>query len=359
MSKINNNEVVGSIQRDRMIIKAVPYISIASAFAGLILMLMSHTKELGDMLLRLCAPFVVGYALLGIYAYIKRDKGSLREWTTLAILLIAPAIISALLIIVTPYVMPDIIDVLIRVTEDHLDKNVSVFLAIYFLTALMAFTSHGVIATVVAYFKKYTARIYLSIEKIKNDKTDTRKNKISRRMFMIPDIIDIQCVELEPVEYGKKFPTRMFLSMAFSIFALGLAISSYIFLNPIFQSAMTVDEAVIVTVILTFFVPVLIIPWFIVRDTGAKIKSQARDYYLWKGLKRRLYQGFFAIMILLSMLAISLYFGYDIERTAFTYAGYVFITAFLSLMCAFIYANYYHSGFKEWIIHDFSEAKKK
>jgi hypothetical protein len=177
-------------------------------------------------------------------------------------------------------------------------------------------------------------------------------------VYGIPDIIDVQRIELEPIPNNNKFPTKMFFSLAFSIFALGLSISSYIFLNPIFQSALTLEETVIIAVIVAFFVPVLIIPWFITRETGAKVKSQARDYYLWKGMKRRLYQGFFAIVVLLSMLTISLYLGYDIIRTSYTYAGYVLITAFLSLIYAFIYANHYHKGFKEGIVKEFGEAKR-
>jgi hypothetical protein len=263
-----------------------------------------------------------------------------------------------MLILATSYVMPEIMDLMVDVTGSWASKNLAVLITIYSLTALMMFTSHGVISVVVAYFRKYTTRIYLSLEKIRNDDTDTGRNKISRWVYDVPNIIDVQRIELEPMQDGKRFPTKLFSSMAFSIFALGLSISSYIFLNPIFQSALTIEEAVIITVILTFFIPVLVIPWFITKDTGAKIKSQARDYYLWKGMRKRLYQGFFTVIVFLSLLAISVYLGYDIVRTTYTYAGYVLITAFLSLLCAFIYANYYHNGFKEGIIRDFNEAKK-
>ena len=348
----------GSIEKDRMIIKAVPYIAVVSALAGLLLALFAGTSETGPALVRFCAPFVVGFAILGVYSFRHRDKGALDERMTITILLVVPLIISITIIIATSYVMPEIIDLLIDVTGSWAPKNLAVPIVIYSLTALMMFTSHGVISTVVAYFRKYTVRIYLSMEKIKNNDTDSERNKISRWVYDIPDIIDVKCIELEPVRHYNTFPTKLFLSLAFSIFALGLSVSSYIFLNPIFQSALTLPETVIVTVILTFFVPVLVLPWFITKDTGAKIKSQARDYYLWKGLRKRLYQGFFTVIVFLSLLAISIYLGYDMVRTYYTYAGYVLITAYLSILYAFIYANYYHAGFREGIISEFNEAKR-
>jgi hypothetical protein len=140
---------------------------------------------------------------------------------------------------------------------------------------------------------------------------------------------------------------------------LGLAVSSYIFLNPIFEMTMTLEEAIIVTSLITFFIPVLVVPWLITRDIGAKVKSQARDYYLWKGMKSRLYAGAFAFMMFFSLFAISMYFGYDIVRATYTYVGYVAITVYLSLIYAFIYTNYYHKGFREGIIKNFNEAKKR
>ncbi|MCL2142647.1 MAG: hypothetical protein FWH44_00065 [Methanomassiliicoccaceae archaeon] len=353
----NDYDMDGSLRKDRAIIKAVPYIALASALAGLVLAFMAAKGEMGSLLLRFCSPFVVGFAGLGVYSFVHRDKGALQESTTALILSAVPLIISLGIIFATSYIMPETIDFLTDLTGSWAAKEVAVLLSIYSLTILMMFTSHGVISTVVAYFRRYTARIYLSLEKIKNDDTDTRRNKISRWVYDVPDIIDVQRIELEPVQSHGRFPRRIMFSLAFSIFALGLSISSYIFLNPIFQSALTIGEAVLITMILTFFMPVLVIPWFITKDTGAKIKSQARDYYLWKGMRKRLYQGFFTVVVFLSLLAISLYMGYDIVRTSYTYAGYVLITAFLSLLYAFIYANYYHRGFKKGIIHDFNEAK--
>jgi len=349
---------IAYIEKDRMITKLVPYISVAAALVGILLIIIGHSSEMASLLLRFCAPFVVAYALLGVYAFLHRDVPALDDKTTLiALLLIVPLVISVAMIVATSYIMPEVVDYLIEAVGSWASKTVAVFIAIYSLTLLMMFMSHGVISTVVAYFRRYTVRIYLSLEKIRNDRTDSPRNKISKWIYCVPEVIDVQRIELEPAP-DKRFPLGMFASMAFSIFALGLAISSYIFLNPIFQSTLTIDEAVMITVILTFFMPILVIPWVITRDTGAKIKSQARDYYLWKGMRRRLYQGFFAIMVLLSMFAISLYLGYDIVRTSYTYAGYVLITAFLSCFYAFIYANYYHKGFKEGIVKEFAETKK-
>jgi len=351
---------IGS-KRDRNIIKAVPCISLISALSGIILVLIisaSGSQELGLIMTVLFSPFVVGYAALGVYSFIYREKGLLKRRITAFILLVIPFIASLLLVAITSYAVPDIVDSLIRHMPSRISKTAAIFLSVYALTAIMMFTSHGVISTVVAYFRVYTARIYLSMENLKNDGTDSRRNKISRWVYDIPNIIDVDRVELDPVPDDEEFPLKLFSSLAFSIFALGLSISSYVFLNPIFQSTFTLEEAVLITIILTFFVPVLVIPWFITRDTGAKIKSRARDYYLWNGMKKRLYQGLFTVVIFLSFFMISMYIGFDLVRTLYTYAGYIILTAFLSMLYAFIYANYYYRGFKKGIVDSFNDAKQ-
>ncbi|MDR0334392.1 MAG: hypothetical protein LBH69_00695 [Methanomassiliicoccaceae archaeon] len=344
-------------EKDHNITKAVPYIVLIAAAIGFTAGYFAHTTQMGLLILCFCSPFALGFAALGVYAFLHREPGALDGKITMTMLITFPLIISMVMLAITSYVMSEVTDYIMELTRNFAPKSLTVIGIVYSLTLVMLFTCHGVISTVVAYFRKYTVRIYLSLEKIKNDHTDTTRNKISRWIYGVPDVIDVRSIELEPVRSDGRFPVRMFVSLAFSIFALGLSVSSYVFLNPIFQSALTIDEAVIITVILTFFIPVLVIPWFITRDIGAKIKSQARDYYLWKGMRKRLYQGFFAIMVFLSMFMISVYLGYDIVRTSYTYAGYVTITAFLSLFCSFIYANYYHKGFKEGIIQEFGEAK--
>ena len=354
-----DHEREGRDRKDRVIMKAVPYIAAASFITGVLLALFTNATEIGAILLRFCAPFVLGFALLGVYSFIKRDEGTVSVPVIVSIFVLVPLIASFILILFTSYVMPEIMDIFADLMISKTDKAITILIVVYSLSVLMTFTGHGVISTVVAYFREYTARIYLSIEKIKNDGTDSGRSKISKWVYDIPDIIDIERIELEPVRDNEGFPVKMFASMAFSIFALGLCVSSYIFVNPIFQTALTLDEAVIMGVILTFFIPVLVIPWFITMDVGAKIKSQAKDYYLWKGMRRRLYQGFFSFALLSSMFVISVYLGYDLERTLLTYAGYVAITAFLSLLYAFIYADYYHSGFKKGIIDKFNDLKNK
>ena len=344
--------------KDRRLIRAVPYVVLASAILGIILAA-TGSKEIGSVLLRLCSPFVLGFAVLGVYSSVHRDRGLLDGKTAAAVLLLVPFAISVCLVLFTTYVMPELMDFLGRFALAGMNRIITIFVSVYSFTLVMVFTSHGVISTVVAYFRKYTARIYLSIEQIKNDDTDTARSRISRWVYDIPSIIDIERIELEPAADDDRFPMRMFSTLAFSTFVLGLAISSYIFLNPIFERTMTLEEAVLVTAILTFFVPVLVIPWLITRDTGAKIKSQAKDYYLWKGMKRRLFEGAFAFMMFLSLFAISMYLGYDVVKASYTYAGYIVITAYVSFLYAFVYANYYHKGFRKGIIENFNDSKRQ
>lgn len=352
-----NTENCGNAKKDHNIVRIVPYIAVISAIIGLLISFMGP-RELGSILVRFCAPFVFGFAALGVYSFVRKDRGLMNIRTTIPIFIIVPFIISIVIILAIDNLIPELINSLNKLIGTDSQESVIVFVSVYLVTLLMTFTAHGVISTVVAYFRSYTTRIYLSIEKIKNNSEDTNRNKISRWVYQIPEIIDIERIEFDPLPNDGRFPAKVFASLAISIFVLGLSISSYIFLNPIFVGALSLDEAVIVTMILTFFVPVLVIPWSITRDTGAKIKSQANDYYLWKGMKKRIYSGFFTFMIFLTMFGVCVYLGYDLQKMLFTYLGYIIITAFTSLVYAFVYCNHYYNGFRDGIIEDFNEAKR-
>jgi len=217
------------------------------------------------------------------------------------------------------------------------------------------FASHGVISVIVAYFRKYIARVYKSMKRLKNDGTDNNVGKFTLWMYKIPKIIDIYSVELEPVDYDEKLRINLLTSVSLNIFALGIVLCSYLFLNPIFIDQMTFTEMIVIAMLLSVFIPVLVIPWHITKDTGAKIKSQARDYCLWTGMKKTLYRSFFTIAILVFLVAMLAFTGNDYERVILTYAGYIVFMGFMSFLFTFIYINNYHKGLIEGITDRYKE----
>jgi len=221
---------------------------------------------------------------------------------------------------------------------------------------MVFFVAYGVLSVIVGYFRSYFYRVLKSLEA----PSEAKRNRITEWLFQIPDIIDVGSVELEPEADEGKFNTELFMNTTFSLFALGVVICSYFFINPLFLKIMPFEEMLLIGMLLSLFISPLVIPWSIVKSIGAKITSEApRDFYLWKGMRGRLYQGFFTITFFMMLLTMSVYLGMDFSRIATTYVGYVVFMGVLSIITSFVYVNTYYKGFKNGIIKSYLLSKER
>ena len=115
---------------------------------------------------------------------------------------------------------------------------------------------------------------------------------------------------------------------------------------------------IVVVTVLAMFVPVLVVPWQLVEDLGAKVRSDApRDYYLYVGAKKRLFSTFAALGVFMMMFVLSLYFGNDVLDILKNYLYYLIPLVFTSAMYAFIYSNNFHEAMKLTIQARFEDYK--
>lgn len=345
-------------KNDRIIIKMLPYLVVICFMAGILnIVFRMSDKTVGSVLVRFCEAFVVGFMLLGLYSYFKAGKPIVKNKIPLFLFAIGPVAVAAVSFILGELAMPDIFESELFQRSDDLGKDILVSAGKIYLVMFMAISVvYGVESVVSSYFRQYVSRVYRYIEKLKNDGTDGRKGNFTLKLYDVPEIIDIQSVEMDPIEREKRFPMEDFISMSFSIFALGLIICSYIFLNPVFMQTMTIYETMMIGILISFFIPVLIMPWYITRETGTKVKSQARDLYLWKGMKKRMYQSFFAFTMVLFLILITLYLGSDMMRITYTYIGYAAFLMFMSIIYSFTFFNRYNTELKDGIIRKFEES---
>jgi hypothetical protein len=236
------------------------------------------------------------------------------------------------------------------------NELVSFLISTYSITLLVFFVAYGVVSVIVGYFRSYFYRILKALEK----PPEARKNHIPEWLFQIPDIIDVKSVELDPETDDESFNVRLFVNTAASLFALGVVICSYIFINPLFLQLIPDEEMLIIGMLLSLFISPLVIPWSIVKSIGAKLTSDApREFFLWKGMRGRLYQGFFAVTFFMMLLTMSLFMGMDFGRIANTYAGYIAFMGVVSVITSFVYVNTYYRGFKKGIIKSYFRSKEQ
>lgn len=339
---------------DRAIVKVFPYFLIACMIASAIILYVLNDYTIVGILFSICIGFVAGFVILGMFCLILSDKGIIGWKFTIPAMVLIPLAVSSGLYLIGPDFESNVF--LVSFFDIFGEKvtwgNLTV--ATYSLALMIYLVACGVVSVIVGYFRSYLYRILRVLE----FPDGNRKTSMARWFFQVPDIIDIEEVELAPHQEDEKFNIKLFYDTAISLFALGVAICSYIFLNPFFIQEIPPGETLFIAVLLSLFISALIIPWSIIRSIGARVRSQApREYYLWKGLKGRLYQGFFAIAFFMMLAMMSAYLGMDLSSVAWTYVGYVVFLGTISLVTSFVYVNTYYSGFKTGIIKSYMKSK--
>ncbi|MDR2846184.1 MAG: hypothetical protein LBV63_02770 [Candidatus Methanoplasma sp.] len=341
---------------DVIIVKIFPYFMVACAILIAILTVYFEDYTFAGILYATCLGFASGFSGLGTVCLILSDKSAIRDRYTIAAVVLIPAVLAFLFHYLGPNFEPNGFLVhFFNMFAGTASLN-SLLVSLYTIALMTFLVAHGIVSVIVGYFRSYLYRVLRALE----SPPDKRKNHIPEWIFQIPNIIDIETVELEPVEDDDKFNYPLFANTAVSLFLLGIVVCSYLFLNPVFLDVIPFDEMLIIGIFLSLFLSPLVIPWSIVRSIGAKITSSApRDYYLWKGMRGRLYQGFFAITFFMMLLTLSAYLGMDFSRILATYVGYLVFMATISIVTSFVYVNTYYKGFKKGLIKSFILSKKK
>jgi len=352
---VNYNEETKHDKLDKLIVKVFPYFVVLCLVLSCILFIYLDEYTVAGVFIAVCTGFIFGFILLGAACVFLSDKGTISAKFVVPIMLVLPALAAVILYYMEPSIglnefIMKYFDVITRGRE-----FMSLLISMYSIVLMIFLVGYGVVSVIVGYFRKYFYRVLRALER----PPEQRKNHIPEMLFQIPDIIDIKSVEFEPEADDEKFNTKLFLSTAFSLFVLGLVICSYIFINPLFLQLIPFEEMLLLGMFLSLFIAPLVIPWSIVKSIGAKVTSDApRDFYLWKGMKKRLFQGFFAITFFMMLLTLSLYLGMDFSRIAITYLGYVSFMGIVALITSFVYVNTYYKGFKNGIIKSYILSKE-
>ena len=344
---------------DKRLIDALPYLVTLCAIGGALnIILLDKSESVGSALVAFCEAYVLGFFFLGVYAFIYRESGSIRNKIPVIFFAIGPVLAAIVSYWIGLYVVPDIFSSEIFDYTDNAVQDVLTTAAkLYLIMLLTVMVVFGVVSVVSSCFRQYSAQVFNFISRLKNDGTDTGRGRFALKFYEIPDIITIKSVEMEPTE-NENFSMEEFISMSISVFALCIVICSYLFLNPVFMREMTFYEVLMIGILISFFVPVLVVPWYITKETGAKIKNDSRDLYLWKGMKKRLYQSFFGFTMVLLLMILSLYLGTDLMRITYTYIGYVAFLAFMSMFYAYVFFNNFNNHLKKDIVRKFRQSNR-
>jgi len=353
---INLDEETRHDKLDKLILKVFPSFMAVCVIFTIFLIFYLDNYSFPGILFGICLGFALSFSALGAACVILSDRGVIGRRYIVPAIVILPALAAVIMDFAGSGIgFNEFIVKYFDIFGKNMDL-VSILASVYSITLMVFFVAYGVISVIVGYFRSYFYRVLRALEY----PSESRKNRVPEWLFQIPDIIDVGSVELEPDTEDDKFNTELFMNTAFSLFLLGIVLCSYLFINPLFLQILPFEEMLMIGMLLSLFISPLVIPWSIVKSIGAKITSDApRDFYLWKGMRGRLYQGFFAITFFMMLLTLSVYLGMDFSRIATTYLGYVIFMGMISTITSFVYVNTYYKGFKNGIIKSYLLSKEQ
>ena len=338
------------------VLRFFPYIVALSIIAWVAILIINNDYSLGYMIMDLCLVFVFVFTILGMILFPLSTPGPFPKLMVvmIAIILALAQWIAGQALGVSVYI--ETADKILGALGIHLgDPLLDIFtiVAVFWVTL---FTSYGVLSVTVSYLRTDLSRVFLSMQK------NAMRGKRGRaeRFFQVPDIIDVKEIILEPEINTHRFDLRLMIDMAWSNILLGITISSYLFINPLFLETIDVKLLVSIMILLSMFVPILVVIWLSVRTVGAKAVSDApRPFYLWTGAKRKLVYSFFALGAFAVMLWLSLYYGHSLLTIIETYVSFVIPLVMLSIMFSFAFVNNYSDPLKVSVLRRFIEGKEK
>lgn len=338
--------------RDQFILKYFPSFILMCIVIWIISLCYQHDYSIAMLIQLLCLVFSTMFALIGIPCFIQMDHGPHSKSMIISLNLIFSLIIW-LYMHYTNQLLFDrtVTGVLgaLGIGISGMYLNVATFLTTFML---FNFTTVGVMTVMCTYLRRYVVSVL-------RDMDDHAKKGIrgkAEKFFLVPSIIDVKSVDLEPILFKDKFDYAGFKQLMFYIIILGFIISSYMFVNPYFLDAFDWTIMLAIMLLLSMFVPCLIVPWQLFKSIGAKVCSEGnRDYYLWSGAKNRLFTSFLALSSFMMMFLLSLYFGHDVFSILFNYVAYLLPLIFISCSFAFIYTNNFSINLNKAIFVNFYE----
>ena len=156
---------------------------------------------------------------------------------------------------------------------------------------------------------------------------------------------------------SRRFPWKGYWrAMGWSVL-FGTVIAIDISLNPFLRESFSVQQLFSVTSMISFFIPWLVLPWFIFRRLGAGIPGPKRKFMLYDGLRSRLLGTLVAVGTMITIIRLALR---DIAVSTILSSFFSYYASFLLLAAifAFVYFNYFEDGLAEDVARRYERLKE-
>lgn len=342
--------------RDTRLIRMFPYFVAMCLVIWLCAFIYVGEFSFSKLVELLCLVFVACFAILGVPCLIMMDRGVFNNWVLFALAVVLSGLMWVSGIFQGEVYYANVVNDIMGALGFYFNDYIEFVIGFSATLALVYFTAIGVLSVISAYMRQYMSRVFLSMQ----SRAGTGHRGKAEKFFMVPDIIDVDEVILEPEKDPHTFHFSSAVSLWAYLFILGLLVSSYLFVNPLLIQELGESTMLAVMLMLSMFTPALVLPWIIVRTVGAKVRSSAtRDYYLWIGARKRLFTTFMTLGVFMMMFILSVYLGANAVDILMNYVSFLIPLFATSAMYAGLYVNNFEKPVCDQICERFERGKRR
>lgn len=316
-----------------------------------------------DLLSAFLSLLTASFLVVGIPSYLRNKGNGLtprrRIFKWMVVLSAVLTAVSLLAVTLAAVYVPDVVQ-FDESSAGGLLLVGSVLAIVFFLVFLLAFVAaylvaFGAVGVMCAVQRLVVSGILRQVARLSGDRKPSPVGRAIGWAFDIPEVVDTRTLSLRPSGPRSSVSlsdlwTPVLWQVLFG-FVLGIYISFNPFVSDRSPAALLSLFSLLTTASVLF--PLMILPWFLFRRLGAGMRGQAKPFTLYKGIRSRMFQSYFALGTIIILLRVSIR-EIAVAFETFVGAFSVFMVSLLgsALLATFVYFNYFENGLVEDIVEE-------
>ncbi len=224
-------------------------------------------------------------------------------------------------------------------------------LAVFLALLLMLVMGFGIVGILAVLERRFAPDVLVDVGEITPNTMDPGEGgktkatyRILQWLYDIPDVLDTSSLSVSQCTPRKVFPWWAFRTALMWQVVFSVILAIYISLNPFLvggsESTEQFAELFSLSSSLSFFIPFLVLPWFLYRRLNARIKGPVKDFKLYDGLKSRMAQTLTVVGTLIVFIRLTLV-SIDFETMVQTFGIFYLFFVIGAMIFTFVYFNYF------------------
>ncbi len=184
------------------------------------------------------------------------------------------------------------------------------------------------------------------------------EDKIMMWVFNIHSALNTDTILLDEPSVEKSFPWKRFSTAVVWQILFSFVVAIYISLNPWLSDEFDIDRLFRFVSVAIVIVPLLVLPWFVHKRLGSRIKGAHKDFYLYTAIRQRMVGLLITAGTLLIFIRLALE-NYSREEIIANFVEFTFLMVLLMVAFSFIYFNFFENKLAMEIYRRWTDAKEQ